>query len=244
MKKILFFILILIIINGCVIHSENGIIRGFGKKIKGTGNIITKTIDKKDFDSISVSNAINIKINKENSYGIKVKIDRTFINYFNAEVKNNTLYLYMKKGYSYTNINPDISIEMPVLEEIKLSGASDCFINNFEVTDLKLHTSGASDLKGTITGENLYIRASGASDLDLKGKFKYVDINVSGATDAFIQNIKAEKVDISASGASDVKVYASGEVDINLSGASDLDVYGSPLNEKLSVSGGADIDFK
>jgi len=244
MKNISFFVIILIILNGCIIHSENGIIRGFGKKIEGTGNIIKKRLEKKDFNSIAVSNAINININKENSYGIEVKIDRAFINYFNAEVKNNTLYLFMKKGYSYTNINPDVSIKIPVLEEIKLSGASDCLINNFQVNNLTIKTSGASDINGSITGENLFIRASGASDLDLKGKFKYVDINVSGATDAFIQNIKAEKVDVSASGASDVKIYASNEVDINLSGASDLDVYGSPINEKLSTSGGSDIDFK
>ena len=114
-----------------------------------------------------------------------------------------------------------IVIEMPNINILQASAASNTDIEFSSIEDLTIRLSGASDLDLNSDVSNLIANVSGASDVDIEGKVKSSNFKISGASDVDIEG-KGENLVLRASGAStfDGRDFNVGTISLIVSGAS------------------------
>ncbi|TAH09933.1 MAG: DUF2807 domain-containing protein, partial [Sphingobacteriia bacterium] len=117
-------------------------------------------------------------------------------------------------------------------------------VDQLKSNDLKIELSGASDLTGDITVENLSVTLSGASNCTLKGVAEKASINANGASSAKAYDLNSNYAKIDASGASSIRITVNKELNARASGASSISYKGEGLIKDLSSSGAASIKHR
>lgn len=210
--------------------------------IKGSEVIETTSFDLKNFKQVEVSHAISIQLIQADNYKVEVSHNDNLKDYLEVFTKGDRLIVKLKSGKSYRNTKINAKIWLPNVNQIELSGASDCKIGNFKTENLLVKMSGASNFLATLETNELNLSGSGASTFKLSGNTQTLNAKLSGASDVKGKLLEVKKsADVSASGASDIVISCSSEISASLSGASDLIVYGDPKMTKQSTSGASSV---
>ncbi len=209
--------------------------------IKGNGNVVSEKRDVGSFNSIDVSNALDVIITQSGACTVEVEADENLQEIILTKVKGGTLYVYCSENIRKAK-KTAVYISFEDLEKLEVSGAVDLeSAGTITVDDLKVRASGASDLELSLSCGDLKFNVSGASDVDVDGNAANLDINISGASDMDAFQLKAEKVFVDASGASNIKIHALQRLSAESSGASDIIYKGDPEVNRISTSGAGDV---
>ena len=95
-----------------------------------------------------------------------------------------------------------------------------------------------------VSGNELNSKNSGGSDIDLSGKVKIFRAQASGGSDTDATKLEAEECYVTASGGSDIDVFATGKLFVKASGGSDVSYKGNPQPINAEMSGGSDLDHR
>ncbi|MBN2600853.1 MAG: DUF2807 domain-containing protein [Candidatus Marinimicrobia bacterium] len=212
------------------------------KSIHGSGNQITIKESYTDFDEIEISHSFNARVNYGKEYGIIVRVDDNLKDYVIIEKRDNSLKIGMKDGHSYINSHLEVSVTMPDVRKLGLSGASSMVIDGFVFQhDLDLNLSGSSKVYGTIETGNIDLNLSGASDVTLKGKGENLDIHASGSSLVRMDDFKVNDAKLELSGASNCMVNIDGEMDVYASGSSKVKYCGKGELGSIEASGSSKV---
>ncbi|MBV9957323.1 MAG: DUF2807 domain-containing protein [Acidobacteria bacterium] len=209
--KIISILLLTALLTGC------SVMKGLGEGVHGSGVIKSEKRNVEAFTALDTSGAFDIEIVCQKEPSLELEGDDNILPLVKAEVRGGTLYLSPDKPYS-TRKSVRVRITVPNLESISSSGAG-----SFRVTELK--------------NEQLKIDTSGASNIDLAGQTRSLDLDMSGASKVDSESLKAERVRISLSGAGKANVYASEELNADVSGAGSVTYTGDPKTVNKKVSG-------
>jgi len=201
---------------------ESGVLDGYDNYQK-----YTKSFEIKDFDGLRVSIPANIVIRESNTYLVKIDAtEREFENLVVEKTSGDILRIYSERDRwrwnEWKNKNKtSIIIEMPNINILQASAASNTDIEFSSIEDLTIRLSGASDLDLNSDVSNLIANISGASDVDIDGKVKSSNFKISGASDVDIEGT-GENLVLRASGAStfDGRDFNVGTITLIVSGAS------------------------
>ena len=201
---------------------ESGVLDGYDNYQK-----YTKSFEIKDFDGLRVSIPANIVIRESNTYLVKIDAtEREFENLVVEKTSGDILRIYSERDRwrwnEWKNKNKtSIIIEMPNINILQASAASNTDIEFSSIEDLTIRLSGASDLDLNSDVSNLIANVSGASDVDIDGKVKSSNFKISGASDVDIEGT-GENLVLRASGAStfDGRDFNVGTITLIVSGAS------------------------
>jgi len=225
----------------------------------------TKTFDIKDFEGVNVSIPANVVIKESDKFS--VTIDATEKEFKNLVVESSwegdMLKIYSDrtnwrwndwKGSDKTSIvieMPNINtlqasaasntdIEFSVIEDltIKLSGASDLDLNS-DISNLNASVSGASDFN--IEGNIIYsiIKMSGASEVDIEGEGDNLVLRLSGASTFNGREFKVSSISLIGSGASTSHIYSVDRISVDASSASKVYHYGTGSIDDFDLSSAA-----
>ena len=123
--------------------------------------------------------------------------------------------------------------------KIQCSGASDGSILGKAGT-AEIQVSGASDVTLNLICDNITLSCAGASDLTITGEADSGTMTVSGGSDFSASGFAVKRLDVTASGASDARVWAVDELRAKATSASDLKYKGNPpVFETSSSSAGS-----
>ena len=205
---------------------ESGVLDGYDNYQK-----YTKSFEIKDFDGLRVSIPANIVIRESNTYLVKIDAtEREFENLVVEKTSGDILRIYSERDRwrwnEWKNKNKtSIIIEMPNINILQASAASNTDIEFSSIEDLTIRLSGASDLDLNSDVSNLIANISGASDVDIDGKVKSSNFKISGASDVDIEGT-GENLVLRASGAStfDGRDFNVGTITLIVSGASTANV--------------------
>jgi hypothetical protein len=256
MKKILLPVFILICLAGLLATGCTGL--GF---IVGTGPIVNKTYDNKDFSEVEVANAFEYEITQSNAYSVLITTHENIIEYLDISQSGKTLYIRLKSG-RYTTSDIKATITMPELERLNITGASRGSAKGFKSANpLEISTSGASQLDldieagsttadvsgaskitGSLKAGNTILTISGASRCELTGSANAANINVSGASHLDAPNFQMQNANVKVSGASHATIFTEGDLSIDASGASSVSYSGHPTIRNLDVSGASKVN--
>jgi hypothetical protein len=209
--KIISILLLTVLLAGC------SAMKGFVEQVNGSGIIKNEKRNVGAFTALDTSGAFEIEVVCQKEPSLELEGDDNILPLVKTEVRGGTLYLSPEKPYSARKAIR-VKITMPNLESISSSGAG-----SFRVTDIK--------------NEQLKIDTSGASNIDLAGETRSLDMDMSGASKVDSESLKAERVRISLSGAGKANVYASVELNAQVSGAGSVTYTGDPKTVNKKVSG-------
>lgn len=198
-----------------------------------------------------ISGKFNITVVKSDRYQVKMSVkDRDDIDMFDIRQRGNVLELVTvlkeDKGRSRSGHAADVTIYMPELEMIALSGSNNAVLSgNFTGQSLSVDLSGAAKLTGLYgKWSDASVRASGAAKIEAgrleASKFM---IGTSGASVASFSSLEAGTVRAELSGASVVKSgdVKTDDMQLQVSGGSNLESDGQMASVQADLSGAASV---
>ena len=225
----------------------------------------TQRFDYTDFTRVRIERALSVDILQAEAYSVTIGDDFSRIR---IEKIGDTLCIE-RKGFDWASLfhgRPHIVITMPLLVEltlggachgkvigfrsnndftVKLNGASHLEVNQITAGNVRAEITGASNLTGDISygGEGEF-EVSGASRMVLEGAGNTGWIELSGASQARLNQLAIQKARVNLSGASSAYIRVSDALDIMISGASRLEYTGNPIIGKIQASGASTIDHR
>ena len=217
--------------------------------IKGNGKIVTKEIDVRDFDEITLSVPATVHFTQSEQYSCSITIDENLAQFIGIKVIGDDLSIKQvpsKDGkpllsfslgekdvsvpkYQYPTLQFtkfEINISAPGLEDVRVNGAGIfIFMNDFSDHKLDADVNGNGQIK---SGNVMKI-----SELD-------VEITGSGSVD-FAQ-VTAEEAEVTLSGSGYATLNGSFfEVDLKLMGTGNITVNGDAKIAMTKIAGSGDI---
>ena len=231
--------------------------------IIGTGSIVSRQYDFKNFDKIEAGNAMVVQVNRADSHSVTVAARENIFDHLDISEAGKTLFIHLAKG-SYSNTEIKVTITMPDLYGFKLSGASNGDVqgfkssNNFDLSvsgasrlNINMETgrtemdiSGASRVSGQLKALDTTLTLSGASRCELSGSANETTFNVSGASQALTGEFQIQNADMSVSGASKAIINTNGTLNVDVTGASTLEYFGNPTMKKMNVTGSSRLSHQ
>ena len=200
MKKRIYFLISLIITAALCM---TGCIPG---KIKAGGDsgIISQERAVTGFNGLVFSGVGDVNIYQSDYYRVTVKANSSIQDLIETEVSNDILYIRVRYNRWFENgFNPlelSIDIYMPELTSVRVNGSGNLFLVNGRSQDLKMNVNGACKIEA--------------------------------------DNYEVRNLDITLSGASDAKIWASSELSYRINGVCNIHYKGNPiLNGRISGLG-------
>ena len=190
-----------------------------------------------DFDAIDVSSAVELRLSSgnENTVAVSASSPQHKAN-IKTEVRGRVLNIRGAGG------KPTVYVSVNTLKRLKATGACDVIISGeLRYEDLLIELSGASDLKGALSGNALSIDLSGASDVHVSGGNANVNIDASGASHFRGYDFSVDNCRIDASGASDIKITVNKVLNAKVSGASSITYQGTGTISDIKTSGASRV---
>ncbi|MCR4572045.1 MAG: DUF2807 domain-containing protein [Bacteroidales bacterium] len=223
MKKILVFLLALVMSVSCTLILNQEVIRGNGKMAEQSYDIY-------GFDGIVVNGAMDV-VYSQGPENVVLHAEENLLEYYDVEVIDGSLVVRQRCHVSLVPRKSSVLVvSSPDLRKIKVSGSGDCAIKGGLVTggDFSFSISGSGDLDAdSITCDNLYLRISGAGDIDIDSATANV---INGS--------------ISGSGDMDIHCKDAGAIVLKISGSGDIELSGNAKSLSHKISGAGHVNAR
>ena len=190
-----------------------------------SGERASRTFDHANFDSIEGSGEWQVTIERGDAWRVAVDAPAEIVDDLGVEQDGDRLELKIDGGswfggFGRSNDGPAVTITMPALESIVLSGASQVSFAGFEGDRLSIASSGASEVRATAS------------------RFDVLSLQISGAGNTDLGGISVTNADVSVSGAANVTLnMAGGRLTGDMSGAGNLAYRGTVTEQSIDTSG-------
>ena len=184
----------------------------------------TRQFNVGEFSKVDVGGAFVVRFRKGTTYKVVADGREKDLNDVEVTVKGNTLDVSVKHGGLFNWGNSSrvgLTITVPAIDELKLSGASKAHLSGFGKYDnLTIDMSGACRTVFDGDVNDLTVNLSGASNALLSGRTQRLEADLSGASKIEATGMTIDKASVDASGASHVNLGQVGSLDSETSGAS------------------------
>jgi phage shock protein PspC (stress-responsive transcriptional regulator) len=206
---------------------------------------IEKIYDITDFTKIDIGGNRKVRISQADDYFVKIIAPQTVLERENVSVVNKELRIDRSDILCFFCFEPYsdviVEIQLPDLTKVDFSGAVSADILDFDLKELEIELSGASNLDANINASFVIIDLSGSSDVKLNGESNNTSIELSGASKVNGIDYKTSQVIIDMSGASQTQLQIIDSVIGDLSGASKLKLIGEPNSQSIETSGASTV---
>lgn len=174
----------------------------FGKGIKGSGNIVTRTIDAPDFDRVDAARAVKVVITGKATDKITIQADDNIMEYVVVEAKGGRLTATIDKSVNNVS-NADVTVTVPANGRIRALDASSAARITSDVTltadKFSIDASSAARIDATVKSTTCAVAASSASDIDAAIETGTCTVEASSASKITLKGSAAEcSIDMSS----------------------------------------------
>jgi hypothetical protein len=203
----------------------------------------TRNFVYKDFSKVEVGYGMHVQVTQSGSYSVEVKASERDFDHLKVDKHGNSLDFTMKGWFNHRQDDIYITITMPKLTAMDLSGGSMGIITMENPSDnFEAGLSGGSKLKGTLKCANTSFGLSGGSWVYLKGSGNNLEIDGSGGSTFKLKEFAVKNVNSELSGGSEAEVNMNGKLNTDQSGGSRVVYYGNAAMGKTDLSGGASVN--
>jgi len=219
MKKICLYIFTTILIGlaaGCDgARVKNG---------KSSEKYASETRADANFREIKAGSAVILMITVQEEFGVTVEGEEKLLKDVKTTVEGEKLVISTLGSITSGN-KIRLKISMPELKGIELWGASEATVTKVKSDSIKIQTGSSSTVK-------------------IDGETKSLTANADGASKIDAENLKSEKAETRAAGASEITVNALNDLDAKAYGASTVFYIGEPKNLKRDFAGAGEVRKK
>ncbi len=220
-------------------QADNGFF-GFGRSIRGSGDLVTESRDLDEFTQIETHGSWDVDVTIGSPQSIEITFDDNLIDLVLTEVRGRTLDIYCDENVS-SRRNCRIEIVVEDLTSFSSTGSGDVSVDQLGSQPFEFDLSGSGDFFIGGEPEKLHVSLTGSGDGYAEGTTEELEIRLSGSGDLDFRDMEATESYVRVSGSGDVKVRATEALDGRVSGSGDITYYGNPEHIKTRVSGSGDI---
>ncbi|UAB80518.1 DUF2807 domain-containing protein [Marixanthomonas sp. SCSIO 43207] len=212
-------------------------------KIKGNGNVTTKTVSTSDYDHIHVTGSMDVTLVHGDEGTITVKTDENLHEHLEISSNGNTLTISVKKDRSIsTKKGIDITVPFKDLSEVSLVGSGDITATKtIKANDFDASVTGSGDVILKVETNSLNAKITGSGDMKLTGKTENFELKLSGSGDFDGRSFDANDTQVYVSGSGDAMVSAKKSLKARVNGSGDISYKGNPSNSDTKVMGSGTI---
>lgn len=190
-----------------------------------------------DYNEVEISGFFDVTIIQEpGTHGISINgRDEDEEKKYKVTQFGNTLkieYSGSTKNFDLKNLSgvdeTKIRVTLPELKSLKLKGAGEVRIEDFNVNDLDIEVYGPVTVKGNLTADRVNVNLAGAAKLELEGQGHALDALVQGASTLRAFDFPVQNAMIETTSASTAKVTASGRLEMKEGISSKISYQGDP----------------
>ena len=223
--------------SSCIIIDDNS---GFGNCVRGSGDLVTETLDLEAFSRVKVDIDADVYITQGDVQEVIVEGKQNIIDELDLSISGVTWEITSDRCLRNTG-KMKIFITIPAVDLLSITGSGNIQSENELVTDrLDLNISGSGDFDLAVNAEVIDCNVSGSGGIYLEGQTIDLDYSVSGSGDFNAFNMRAQNVDIKISGSGDVDVWAVDYLKVKISGSGDVRYKGHP-DLDISITGSGDV---
>ncbi|MDH3711274.1 MAG: PspC domain-containing protein [Cyclobacteriaceae bacterium] len=204
-----------------------------------------KEFEVESFNGVAVGDDFIVDIRKGEEYKVVLSGEEIYIQEVDVINDGGLLRIgFDEEKFKIKKKNRGIEVEIvtPELDEVRVSGVCKTYINDFELSGLKLVCTGVSVTELDIqVNESLEIDLQDAAKMTLEGNGKNLQVRMEGAAELDAFYYEAENVEISARGACNAGVYASRSLDASSSGNTEILYKGNPETTTFDEGTGSTI---
>lgn len=191
------------------------------------------------YTKLEIGGGVEVIYTNSDTLSLKVSALENEIERVETKFENGILYIN-NKGVFKGPVN--VYLKNNLLNEVLSSGAAKFKTTNvIKAESFSLNASGASSLKVRIQTNSLKSVQSGASNVALNGNTSVFNAELSGASVLASYPLTSSTVNISTTGASKAKVFATDKITANASGASNIKIKGDTREVNAEASPAASI---
>jgi phage shock protein PspC (stress-responsive transcriptional regulator) len=198
------------------------------------------------FERVRVSGVYHVKIRKGDTFSVKARGENYELRELEINQDGDRLEIKPRRNrfrFSFGDREPVlITVIMPELKELNLSGAVKVDASGFTTDSFRLNESGAVKSALSIKCEVLDIDVSGACETAVAGSAEHLKLEASGACQVRAGGFKATTAEVGLAGASNARVFVTRHLKANVSGPSHLTYKGNPQTVDSDQSGMGSIE--
>jgi len=214
---------------------------GWGKRVRGNGNVKTEEHTVSGFKNVLLSGGMNVYLIQGDAKPVKIEADENLLQYIEVEQQGDDLVIRSREGFNLQASSGDIKIYVtnPVYNRIQLSGAGNIIGQSQIVSseNMDVQVSGAGDVKVDLKAPAVKVNLPGAGSIEIKGETKDLDLHLTGVGSAHCFGLMSENAKVHVTGVGSAEVYASVSIDAHVSGVGDIKYKGGASNVSQQVSG-------
>ena len=157
----------------------------FGKGLKGSGNIVTRTIEAPAFDRIDAARAVKVVITDKTSGKITIAADDNVMDYVVVEAKGGRLTATIDKSINNLS-NADVTVTVPANGSIRALDASSAAKISGDVVlnadKFAMDASSAAKIDVSVKAQSCAVAASSASKINASVEAVSCSVEASSAS--------------------------------------------------------------
>lgn len=193
------------------------------------------------FTKIKVGSAIHLTISMGEKESLVFEAEEDVLPKLKEEIKNGELHLFLEG--SVNNSKEIIAfVTLKSITGLSATGASMVdFTSMVSCEKMEIYANGASCIEIELKAKEISLGSHGASTVKINGSSTLLTANVDGASSLKAGSLKAESVEIKASGAASASVNATQKLIGSANGAATIKYSGDPNDKDVKVSGSSTI---
>lgn len=214
----------------------------FGKGLKGSGNIVTRTIEAPAFDRIDAARAVKVVITDKTSGKITIAADDNVMDYVVVEAKGGRLTATIDKSINNLS-NADVTVTVPANGSIRALDASSAAKISGDVVlnadKFAMDASSAAKIDVSVKAQSCAVAASSASKITLKGSAAKCTADLSSAAKLSAGDFVAAECSVNTSSAAKAVVNCTERLHADASSGSSIRYSGDCRTSINKSSGGS-----
>ena len=214
----------------------------FGKGLKGSGNIVTRTIEAPAFDRIDAARAVKVVITDKTSGKITIAADDNVMDYVVVEANGGRLTATIDKSINNLS-NADVTVTVPANGSIRALDASSAAKISGDVVlnadKFAMDASSAAKIDVSVKAQSCAVAASSASKITLKGSAAKCTADLSSAAKLSAGDFVAAECSVNTSSAAKAVVNCTERLHADASSGSSIRYSGDCQTSINKSSGGS-----
>ena len=214
----------------------------FGDGIKGNGKVTSEVRNiSENFESIKVSQGIEVILTQSNDKLISVEIDENIQKHIITKVENGILIVKADENYN-TSKSPRVTIKMPIVSGLKASSAAEISSTNIlKSNNIEIDASSGSEINIDVESENISLETSSGSEITANGKAISLQTHASSGSNIDAHELMANEIIATASSGSDIDVFPILSLKAKASSGANISYHKTPKNITIAESSGGSV---
>ncbi len=213
---------------------------GWGNKVKGKGEVISKDFDLDKFSSIALGISGNLVLTQGSKQSVRIEAQANIMKLIKTSVKRGEWNIKFTEHVGY---HKDITIyvTMETLEELSLGGSGNISstnkFKNLDKVDISLGGSGNIDMD--LNAKDIDVSLGGSGNIELDGTCNDLEISLAGSGNIKAFDLNTKTCEVSTAGSGNVDVSVNNSLEVSMVGSGDVRYNGNPEVETTIMGSGS-----